>query len=196
MRILILCLALLCAVPAQAEDLNSIYQGYAADTETALDQPHRGIAELGAWLSEVVANCVQFTPGNAAQKLTQIRPYFSDQGFKSYTDFLAAQGYGAMLNAQTLNLTSVVNSAPMLIGQGASAGRYAWAYEMPVVLSASSMPGSDPINKTVILRIQVGRNAAATNPMGVLIESWQVFVEPPAAAANPANDSGQPVGAP
>lgn len=188
-KILILCALMMISTPAMAaDDLNSIYTPYTADTERMMDKPHRGISELGAWLSETVAGTLQFSPNKAAQKLRDVRPLFTDAGFKSYTDFLAAQGYGDALQKQTLEMTSIVNSIPMLIGQGASAGRYAWAYEMQVVLTATQK-GMAPVNKAITLRIQVGRNINGAAPMGVLIESWQVFTEP-------TNDSGQPRTAP
>lgn len=175
--LLVMALVLVFAAPARAEDLMSIYKSYEGDTQMALDHPHRGVSELGSWLSDTVADALQFSPNKANAKLSAIRPYFSDQGYKTYLAFLDQMGLSVALQKQTLNLTSVVNAAPLLIGQGASAGRYAWAYEMPVVLSAMPGPDADPLSKTVTLRIQIGRNAKAPGPNGVFIESWQTFTE-------------------
>lgn len=181
MKHLIFAIALLAALPAHAqEDLNSIYQGYTADTAT-LSQPHRGINELGVWLSETAAGALQFSRGKSAQKLTEIRPLFTEEGFRTYVEFMNTLGLSDALQKQTLQMSSIINSAPLLIGQGASAGRYAWAYEMQATLSAAGPSGAEQ-SKSVTLRIQIGRSPTAANPMGVLIESWQIFAEPPANA--------------
>lgn len=188
MKYLLIIAFMLCAAPSQAgsassSDLLNMYQGYAADSLSKLDVPHRSPTELGVWLSDRVADALLFTPNNAAKKLVAIKPYFSEQGYKAYLAFMAAHGYADKLQAQTLTLSTIVNSEPMLIGQGASAGRYAWAFEMPIVVSG------DGGNKTIVMRIQVGRAAKGPAPMGVLIENWQEFKEP--AADTSAESSGQ-----
>ncbi len=190
MKIWIFCIAMLAALPAYAqEDLNSIYKGYSADT-ALMTQPHRGVNELGTWLSETAAGALQFRPGKANEKLTEIRPLFTEEGFKSYIEFLTYLGLYDAVQKQTLQMSSIINSAPLLIGQGASAGRYAWAYEMQATLSAAGPSGAEQ-SKAITLRIQIGRSPTANNPMGVLIESWQVFVDKPASAGTP-NAGGQP----
>lgn len=188
MKKYLLILALMIGVsPAHAgssnADLMNMYQGYASDTLAKLDTPHRSATELGVWLSDRVADALLFAPRDTNRKLTSLRPYFSDQGYSAYLAFLAAHGYGDKLKAQTLNLSAIVNNEPMLIGQGASAGRYAWAFEMPVVISG------DGTNKSMVLRIQLGRSAKAQPPMGVWIENWQEFKEP--AEAAPTESGGQ-----
>lgn len=172
-----------------ADDLNAIYQGYAGDTQTALISPHRGIAELGGWLSNIVADALIFTPGHTADKLNAIRPYFSMQGYKAYTAFLTQMGFAPMIQAQTLSLTSIVNHTPLLIGQGVSVGRYAWAYEMPVVLSLVTPGKTEPVSHTVTLRVQIGRTNQAPAPNYVLIENWQEYKEP---SPPPKDTSGKP----
>lgn len=188
MRYLLILATVFCASPALAgssksSELLNMYQGYEADTLSKLDTPHRSATELGAWLSDRVADAFLFTPKSASRKLAGLKPYFSDQGYTAFLAFLTANGYGDKLRTDTLKISAIVNNEPMLIGQGASAGRYAWAFEMPVVISG------DGGNKTIILRIQVGRSAKGPAPMGVLIENWQEFKEP--AASAPSESGGQ-----
>lgn len=181
MKTILLIALLFWSGPAFAgNDLLNMYKGYAGDTQMAPDRPHRSASELGAWLSDTVADALVFTPGTSAGKLSSIKTEFSDAGWKMYTDFLAAQGLSSALQTQTLNMSTIVNSTPLLIGQGASAGRYAWAYEMPVVLTAIAAPGQPAATREIILRVQVGRSPKGAAPHGVLIESWQEFREPPA----------------
>lgn len=184
--------SLFCMSSAQAgDDLLNMYQGYAGDTQTSLDKAHRGVDEMGAWLSETVADALNFPAGSSNRKLSALRPQFSDQGYQSYVNFLADMGFADALQKQTLTLSSVVNSAPLLIGQGSSAGRYAWAYEMKVLLTANLAPGQPPVTRDTTVRIQVGRSAKGPAPNGVLIESWQEFKEAP-----PADSSGKPANQP
>jgi len=178
-----------------ADDLLGMYQGYSADSQVGVDQPHRSLSELADWISDTTANALLYVPGKTSQKLAAIRPLFSEQGYKAYTDFLAAQGYGQSAQAQTLSMSTIVNNAPLLIGQGASAGRYAWAFEVPVVMTTSTDPRVAPNSRKVVLRIQFGRSPQGAPPHGLLIENWQVFDET-APQGNAAQGGGQPAGTP
>ncbi len=182
-------------VARAADDLLGMYQGYSGDTQVGIDQPHRSLSELADWISDTTANALLYVPGKTSQKLAAVRPLFSEQGYKAYTDFLAAQGYGPSVQAQTLSMSTIVNNAPLLIGQGASAGRYAWAFEVPVVMTVSTDPRVAPNSRKVVLRIQFGRSPQGAPPHGLLIENWQIFDETaPQGAAT--QDGGQPAGTP
>lgn len=189
--ILAFALMLIAATPARAaEDLMGMYQGYAADSNVALDKAHRGLNELSDWISDVAADALVFTPAKTAQKLAAIRPLFSEGGYTAYKAFLDKMGFADAIVNQTLNISAIVNREPLLIGQGASAGRYAWAFEVPVVLSVADKAGTQPVSKNVTLRIQFGRSAKGAPPHGLLIENWQETAEEP--AADTQEPSGQP----
>lgn len=177
MKYLVLCFALLIATPAYAaDDLLGMYQSYDGDSQAALTSPHRSASELGNWLSDTVADALMFNPKDATRKLAAVRTDFSEQGYKAYLAFLSDQGFSAALQNQTLQLSTIVNSTPLLIGQGASAGRFAWAFEVPVVMTVGQS-GVQPQSRNVTLRIQIGRSASGPAPNGVVVESWQVFQE-------------------
>ncbi len=173
---------------AEKNDLLNMYQGYSGDSQLALDRPHRSASELSDWISETAANALLFTPGQSVTKLNQLRPLFTAQGYTSYLNFLASKGLIDPLKTQTLSLSTIVSNAPLLIGQGASAGRYAWAFEVPVVLSV----GRPATNTPAILRIQFGRAANGAKPHGLLIENWQEYNAEAASGTQPAQDGGQP----
>lgn len=187
MRFLILGALMTFSFAAYAgSDLLNMYKGYEADTQSALTSPHRSATELGNWVSESVANALQFTPGNSVAKLNAIKPDFSEQGYAAYAAFLNSLNLTFALQNQSLTMTSIVTAMPVLIGQGASAGRYAWMFEMPVVITIG---GKQPVSKEATLRVQIGRSAAATNANGVLIENWTEFKSPDAGTEQ---NSGQP----
>lgn len=194
--LMMLCVLGLMAAPARAaEDLMAIYKTYEGDTNVGLDKAHRSQSELIEWLTETTASALAFAPGKTAEKLLVLRPLFSEAGYKAYTDFLTALGFGPALESKTLALGAIVDSAPLLIAQGNSTGRYAWAYEVPVVLSMPGKPGEPVASKSITLRIQFGRSAKGVPPHGVLIENWQLLNKAPAAAATPPpqESGGQPV---
>lgn len=192
---LTLSLFALLAVPAPifaADDLMGMYQGYAADTNTPLDQPHRSHEELSQWVSETVADALIFTTGSVRPKLAQIRPEFSDAAWSGYMDFLKSTGYSDLLVSEKLSLNSIVKNEPVIVAQGSSAGRYAWVFEMPVVMTPPVPDGVVVESKTATLRMQIGRSAQGVPPHGLIIESWQVLPEP-----KPTQESsGQPATAP
>jgi len=177
MKTALLILGLLAATPALAQDNKEyldMYQGYAGDTQTEIQKAHRSVREMEEWVSDTVANALLFQTGKVNTKLAAMKPLFSETGYKAYLNFLATQPFSANLRAQTLSLSTIVNNTPLLIGQGASGGRYAWAFELPVIMTPSGGTPSEP----VILRIQIGRAANAPAPDGVVIENWQVYNEP------------------
>lgn len=159
--------------PALNQDWLNMYVGPTEDTLTDLQKAHRSLREISDWVSETIADCLQFSPGRTNEKLLSVKPDFTDAGYKAYLAFLGSQPFAADLRGQTLKLITIVNDSPLLIGQGASGGRYAWMFEMPVIMTAQNQQAAKP----VILRIQVGRRAGAPAPHGIVIENWQVFEE-------------------
>ncbi len=190
---LCLCAAVLAPLPAgavTADELQKLYSPYAADSQSALDQPHRSAEEIGRWVSEMVGMALEFKPGSAGKHLLETRPYFSDQGYAAFAAFLNNLSLGDALQKQTLTMDAIANTEPTPIGQGANAGRYAWAFEMPVVLSIATKPGQQPATRSVVLRIQVGRSPKGADPHGTLIENWQEFKEPAVYTDKPTDSQG------
>jgi hypothetical protein len=173
--------------PARAADnLLDMYKPYAADTQVPLTQAHRSLKELSEWLSDKVANTLVFTRGQNAKKLEDLRPLFTEAGYASYLNFLAAYDLNKDMATESLGLSSVVNTAPTLIGQGSNATRYAWAFELPVVMTIAGTEGTQAISKNVTLRIQIGRAEGAPAPHNILIENWQDYKAPPKNTTTPA----------
>jgi hypothetical protein len=179
------------AAPARAaDDLLDIYKPYEADTQVPLTQAHRSLTELSEWLSDTVSNALVFTRGQNAKKLETLRSLFTESGYAAYINFLTAYDLNKDIAEEGLGLSSVVNTAPALIGQGANSTRYAWAFELPVVMTIAGTEGGQPISKKVTLRIQVGRAEAAPAPHQLLIENWQEYKPVPQTTSQ--NTSGQP----
>lgn len=172
--------------PASASDLQNMYQGYKADTQTALDRPHRSHAELSRWLTEKLAALFTFTPGQVAQELQVNRAIFTDVGYQNYLALLGQMPFGAGLRAQNVKVMAVVNAEPLLIGQGSSAGRYAWAFELPLLITYTTQGNSVSEHKALTLRLQMGRAAKGDPVNGVLIETIAEYTEPRAEAGGQA----------
>jgi len=170
--------------PSQPADLNGLFTPPTGDTQTDLRKAHRSHDELARWLTERVARLFTFSPGSTAQDLEQARRFFTPAAYQAYLAFLGQQPYADGLRQQAIQVTAVVNAEPLLIGQGASSQRYAWAFEMPVLVSFR--PANDTIaeHKHMTLRIQIGRSASGDPQNSVLIESLAEFIEPK-------EDSGQ-----
>jgi hypothetical protein len=119
---------------------------------------------MSSWLSDFVASALFYTPGQTAEKLAEIKPAFTPEAFQQYVAFMTDSGFSDAIRNQTLKLAAVVETAPVLVGRGASGGRYAWVFEVPVVALD---------RRTATLRIRVGRAVNGIAPHGVLIESWE-----------------------
>lgn len=180
MKYILFAVMMFLALPAAqaAEDLMGIYQGYAADTQLPLDQPHRSHGELSGWVSDVIADSLTFVPGQTNRKLADIKPRFTEAGFKAYLTFLGQLGFAEDVRQQSLKLGAIVNHEPSLVGQGASGGRYAWAFDVPIVMSTGDRDSTRQVTKTLNLIIQIGRSTDAPEPNGVFIENWTVKTTP------------------
>lgn len=186
MRKLLTLLLVLAATPALAQnaqqqqprispktqEILDLYVGPTGETLSSLSKAHRSVREISDWTFDAVADALDFKAGASNSKLLAVKPKFSEGGYKAYLAFLGAQPFAQALQAQQLSLSAIVNASPILIGQGATNGRYAWMFEMPIIMTANGVPGAP-----TVIRIQVGRNALGPEPHGVLIENWQVRQE-------------------
>ncbi len=185
------CLLALSALPARAQqdvskdELLGMFAGDRPERRLTMADPHRSLREMGVWASNQAAEALQIEPGQAQKTLARNRAVFTPAGFGAYMKFLQSLPFAAALQQDKLEMTSVVDAQPLLVGQASTNGRYVWVYELPVLVTAvdHSRPGSAPRSKDITLRIQIGRSAAAKNDVGVLIENWGEFVEGKAVAA-------------
>lgn len=160
-----------------ADDLLGVYTPYGSTGDggagTPLDQPHLSQGEIAGWLSDAVADTLTFTPGHCAEKLADLKPRFSAQGYQDYIAFLGAYDLNNDIAEETLNMVGVVGAEPVPLGQGPQNGRYSWAFEMPVVLSILNPETRRTVTKNVTLRLQFSRTAP-----GLEIVRWQEYKRP------------------
>lgn len=185
---------------ASKDELLGMFAGNRPTRTQTLSEPHRSLKEMGNWASNQTAVALQLLPGQGTATLSKNRALFTPAGYAAYMAFLNGLPFAKALQADKLELTSIVDSQPLLIGQGSSNGRYVWIFELPVLITATdaTTPGTAARTKDVTLRIQIGRSAAAKNEAGVLIENWGEYIEgqPAKKPATPGTPAAPATGTP
>ncbi|MCK6418349.1 MAG: DotI/IcmL family type IV secretion protein [Alphaproteobacteria bacterium] len=158
----------------------------AASAENSLPQnavplqlPHRSTEQIGQWAVMAVSEALTIEGADMAAHLQKIRPHFEPSTFAAQQQFYADSGIAGALADGRYQLRSFVQSAPLLLNEGAVEGRYRWLFEVPVMLSylprgAQEYQHAEPINRNLRLTVQVGRSAQAPGMDGVWIEYWRV----------------------
>ena len=145
---------------------------------TPLDTPHRSVTQLSKWSSERVTHALSFDGAqNPIAKMQNQKPYFSENGWVLYSEFLESQNFWQELNSnRAYNIASFTLQDPELLAQGVQDGVYKWAYEIPATLnfgvkrSNGAWLQNPPESMDVNIVIQIARNPDAEHD--VLIEYW------------------------
>ncbi len=153
-----------------------------AANEAALDTIHRRTEEIGEWLMTVASEVLTFDGEDYNADIKEAAGYFDAKGQKEYTAFLQQAGLLNTLDSEQYQVRSFVQEAPLLLNEGAVDKRYRWLYRVRVMTSYLPRGASDykemkPINRTMVVTLQVGRTDKADNEHDILIESWSGKVE-------------------
>ncbi|MDR1036265.1 MAG: DotI/IcmL family type IV secretion protein, partial [Deltaproteobacteria bacterium] len=78
---------------------------------------------------------------NWRRQLNDVRNEFDPDGFASFVRSLSDGGHITKIERQRLNLTAVMESAPVLVDRAEDKGRQLWKVELPVLVSFQSSEG-------------------------------------------------------
>lgn len=135
----------------------------------ALDQPYLSNADLLQWVSNAMPNAFTYDFNYYNEQLQKKSEYFTSNGWQVFLNQLNIYVNYSMMQTNKVFVTGVPNSAPTIINQGLSSGKYAWWVQMPIDLNYDGY--NPPMNRTLALQILVVRVPTLNNLNGVGIEN-------------------------
>lgn len=146
-----------------------------------LEKPHRTNKELQNWLSMVISESLSFDKQSYLGVSKNIRPYFTNSGFRQYLTYLKSAGIIDSVKTNNYRISVYVENPPLLQNSLAIDGVYRWLYQLPVTVSflprGTSNLGygnKNMVNRKLTLNVQIRRVKRPDNPNAVEIESWSV----------------------
>lgn len=167
-------------LPAEASFGKAVVEG--SGTESSLAIQHMGSREISMKLTEIIAEALTFNQSDYATVVSNMRKYFTPDGYNQYTQFLTNSAFQNALTTQGLQSGAFAETDPVELGRGAYSGVYKWVFEVPVTVSliprnAETYRNDETVaqNRNFVLRAQLARVNDPQDPDAVKIELWQVL---------------------
>lgn len=142
-----------------------------------LERPHRSAVQVGEWVAAQTAAMLTFENEDYNKDIEATAPFFDTAGREQYLKFLQDFSIIKALEVKRYAVRSFIKDPPLLLSEGAAAGRYHWLYQVTVTMSYLDKTSKDykhakATNYPLTIKIQVGRSASAKDPSGLVVEHW------------------------
>lgn len=139
---------------------------------------HRSQTEIIAWVQNKTTDALTFSPENFREKLGQIKPTFTADGWQGYSDFMRGGGIADSVQNKGYIMGSIVNGEVAMLNHGEVAGSYHWLLEVPVVVSFAQKGSDGKVRQMpgggFTIKVMVGRTSTDILEDGLAFESWEV----------------------
>lgn len=135
----------------------------------ALDRPITTMAELNNWVTNSIAQAYTFSFANYRQELTAARANFTAAGWKGFEKALNDSGNLKAVIDNKYVTTAVPTGAPILLTQGLIEGRYAWKFQLPILVTYQS--ATQRTTQSLMVTAIVVRQPETEHPRGLGIAS-------------------------
>lgn len=128
--------------------------------EPPLNSPNMSFSEVTAWTVNAVQAAYSYDFMNYRSQLQGAQKYFTDFGWRQYMKGLQASNNLLALTEHKMIVSAKVVAPPRLLIQGILGNRYAWKFEMPVLVTYYEPPYdektkfSNPLLVTVVVERQ------------------------------------------
>lgn len=147
------------------------YRYFLADTEgrirdiVPLDRPVEALPVVSAWVANAVSQSLTFSFANYRQEFAAARQHFTPQGWAEFERALLDSGLLRIVRENMYVTTAVPTSAPVLSQQGLMNGRYAWRFQIPMVVTYES--AAQRMGQNMMVTVTVVRVPEHENPRGL-----------------------------
>lgn len=144
---------------------------FLSDTEgrireiVALDRPVESLPVISAWVANAVSQSLTFSFANYRQEFAAARQHFTPEGWAEFERALLDSGLLRIVRENMYVATAVPTSAPVLSQQGLMNGRYAWRFQIPMVVSYES--AAQRMGQNLMVTVTVVRVPETDNPRGL-----------------------------
>ena len=138
----------------------------------ALSEPVLSASERSLWVTQTITSALSMDFTNFRAQLQSSRANFTSEGHDGFLKALQSSGIMASIIQYKYIMSAVPKAAPLLVaGERLPDGRFAWQYELPVLLTFQA---SDKTNaQEMTLQIVVVRVKETENPKGMAIARFQ-----------------------
>lgn len=161
------------------------YKDPYGDEQANLTNPHRTNEEIVAWVQGMAAEAMSFDAMAFNEKLVQIKPKFTAQGWNEYAAWMRDSKIAELIRANSYNVSTVMSGDASILNKGAVGGSYHWLIDVPVVISFARKDATGKVESIPggrhRLTMQIGRvkpapqnDPNAPEDDGIAIESWKV----------------------
>lgn len=131
----------------------------------ALNRPVQSTNEVLSWTTQVITKAYSISFANHQQQLADIRPSFTEPGWRGFEQALSRSGFIEKILSQQFVSSAVPEKAPVVIAEGMVDGAYGWRLQVPIIVTYQS--ASSTTSQTVQVQVTVVRRPETENPKGL-----------------------------
>lgn len=152
--------------------------GFSADNEwrilppVPVNQPYLKAPDLIQWVANVMPTVFNYGYLNYAETLKGNAPYFTDNGWKKFLEFVNTYADYNSINSSKVFINATPSGAPFILNSGLLEGRYAWWVQIPLNIIYSGASQTKTVS--VVFQVLVVRIPTINNLYGVAIENMVV----------------------
>jgi intracellular multiplication protein IcmL len=160
----IIAILFLATRPVKVEYFATTSDGKITEMEV-LNRPIQSDREILQWTTTALTKAYTMSFSNYAQQLNDLKPYFTDTGWKSFEQALTRAGFIETLVGQRYVTTAVPSSAPVIVTSGLVDKAFGWRLQVPLVVTFRSA-GVDTTQQMTV-DVTVVRRPSSENPSGL-----------------------------
>ena len=135
-----------------------------------LHEPHLGTEQIIHFATQAVTRANTYDFANYKRQLTEVRDYFTDDGYTAFVEALNASGNLKLVINRRMTTTAVANGG-VIVQQGLSSsarsGSYMWRVQIPLVITYQSSEESQV--QDLIVQLDITRIPTWKNEWGVAV---------------------------
>jgi intracellular multiplication protein IcmL len=140
--------------------------------------PIKSKNDIGEWAAQVSSMALSLNFNKYTEQLALLRPFFSDHGWKKYSEALTTSGYLDRVKKQKLYITAINNKLPMIPKWGyLKDGEFYWSVQVPQLLSIQTASQVQKKNRMVYMLIKLRPPVIANNNGCGYEKVWEYMKE-------------------
>lgn len=135
-----------------------------------LNEPNLSTPALTSWAAQAATEVMTFGFHDYRRRLQESSRNFTRTGWDSFTKAMDRARIIQLVEAQQQVVTAAPESAPIVVSEGVSMGRYQWMVQMPLIVNYQSAGGQR--TDKLLIQMLIVRVPRLESPSGVGIEQW------------------------
>lgn len=131
----------------------------------ALNRPIQTDEEVLNWTTAAVTKAYSMSFANYGQQLNDLRPRFTDAGWRGYEQALERAGFLDSLLKNQYVTSAVPKKAPVVVAKGTVNDVYGWRLQIPIIVTFTSASNSS--SQDINVEVTVVRRDESENPSGL-----------------------------